>query len=643
MNYSLALQNPKRMRRLHQSIVHHVWAAMIPLWIISGFAFFSSSTVSSFAEESLTTTDTLDLTPFTCSPDFYQIINGQLFRYDVNLNDYTSIGPDYPDFNATGYNVEDNLIYGLNSQERLVVIDAEGTLVDLGEIRNLPQGTDFVSGDFDLMGNLHVGRNVSNVASIYRIDVDADTLSALEISLSEGIGNIDDMTFNPVDSFLYSVNQQDRLLIKINPVTGDVSSKPTQGIPQGGANLGAIWSTSDGSMYVSNNSTGDIYLLDIETGVASVVAKGRTSVKNDGSSCPLAVAPIEGPGGTCMDGIDNDGDGDTDCEDSDCACACLMANLTATPEVENRANGTLTAIPTGGTPPYAYQWSTDPVQTDSMITGLTAGMYRLTLTDADDCVVLDSVEVMSTVALFGQVVIRQPVSCQGSCDGEVEINAFGGVPPYSFEWPDGSTDTLRAELCAGEYEVTITDQMEEERIAMFKLLPTKTLPVASFEADTMSLMTTFTDLSTANTTAWEWDFGDGQTAVEQNPVHAYAESGTYTVCLIAGNDCGRDTICQDVTVQLVTGVWEVFQASASLFPNPTSNDFRFEFSLEKSASLSIFLTDLSGRLLKVDASEEIFQSGWHSRLLSLADYPPGVYLVVVRSGDFVWREKMIKI
>ncbi|MEM8909481.1 MAG: PKD domain-containing protein, partial [Bacteroidota bacterium] len=52
----------------------------------------------------------------------------------------------------------------------------------------------------------------------------------------------------------------------------------------------------------------------------------------------------------------------------------------------------------------------------------------------------------------------------------------------------------------------------------------------------------FTDLSTG-ATAWFWDFGDGNTSEEQNPVHTYAESGWYEVVLIiSGEDCTATTI-----------------------------------------------------------------------------------------------------
>lgn len=57
----------------------------------------------------------------------------------------------------------------------------------------------------------------------------------------------------------------------------------------------------------------------------------------------------------------------------------------------------------------------------------------------------------------------------------------------------------------------------------------------------------FTNASVGGTT-FAWDFGDGNSSAAPGPTHTYAATGTYTVCLIASNTCGTDTICQTVTV-----------------------------------------------------------------------------------------------
>lgn len=68
---------------------------------------------------------------------------------------------------------------------------------------------------------------------------------------------------------------------------------------------------------------------------------------------------------------------------------------------------------------------------------------------------------------------------------------------------------------------------------------------AAFSADDTSgespFEVTFTDETTGDPGEWEWDFGDGDTSTEQNPVHTYAEPGTYTVSLTARNTSSEDT------------------------------------------------------------------------------------------------------
>lgn len=664
-------------------------------------------------------TNSLGLKAFTCEPAFYQIINGQLYRYDVGINDYTPIGPDYPDFNACGYNIENNLIYGINSQDHLVVIDAEGVQEDLGTVRNLPTNILFVSGDFDLNGHLYVGQNVSNLTTLYRIDVDADTLTAETIALTgDRVGNIDDIAFNPVDSFFYSINAGARELVRINVQTGEVQVSPTSGIPTGNANLGAIWFTAGGDMYVSNNSTGDIYFVDIESGNALTVASGRRATYNDGASCPLAEAPIEGPGNTCTDGVDNDNDGDIDCADSDCLCACFTVSIETRPEIEDNADGTATATPTGGLAPHVFSWSTDPVQTDSIATGLSAGIYYVTVSDGNGCTLVDSAGIVSVAPLTAQVTVDKPVSCFSDCDGAIVVQPAGGLGIYSYQWSDGGADSLSTDLCAGMYKVTVTDAGGLQLIdslslgqpaplassyevtdalcensadgvvtiqteggappyaynlgssvsedPVFSDLPPgdyplsivdangcaentqvtvgfeNLLPIADFSADTLSLTATFTDLSSGETTAWEWSFGDGRQSGEQNPSHLYDTEGTYTVCLTAVNGCGRDTLCQDVTVRMSTGLWEVFNSSVRLFPNPGNSRMLLTFSLERGETMSIRVFDVLGKIRRVLAIHKYFPGGEHSVPLWVDDLPNGIYLLQVRTLDATWTRKFVK-
>lgn len=72
-------------------------------------------------------------------------------------------------------------------------------------------------------------------------------------------------------------------------------------------------------------------------------------------------------------------------------------------------------------------------------------------------------------------------------------------------------------------------------------------PVASFYTSIHQFEVSFHETS-PNATSWSWDFGDGTTSNDQNPVHTYLASGTYQVCLTASDSCGSSIKCQEVEI-----------------------------------------------------------------------------------------------
>jgi len=72
-------------------------------------------------------------------------------------------------------------------------------------------------------------------------------------------------------------------------------------------------------------------------------------------------------------------------------------------------------------------------------------------------------------------------------------------------------------------------------------------PVADFSYSISGTNVVFTNKSSSADSS-EWDLGDGETSMLQNPSHSYDSSGTYDICLMVTNDCGKDTLCKTVVL-----------------------------------------------------------------------------------------------
>ncbi|MBP9151308.1 MAG: gliding motility-associated C-terminal domain-containing protein, partial [Flavobacteriales bacterium] len=60
----------------------------------------------------------------------------------------------------------------------------------------------------------------------------------------------------------------------------------------------------------------------------------------------------------------------------------------------------------------------------------------------------------------------------------------------------------------------------------------------------------FTDLSSENVTSWDWEFGDGSSSIDQNPIHTYGDTGIYPIILTVETQYGcLDTVKYQVKVE----------------------------------------------------------------------------------------------
>jgi hypothetical protein len=135
----------------------------------------------------------------------------------------------------------------------------------------------------------------------------------------------------------------------------------------------------------------------------------------------------------------------------------LQLEISSTSETGNDfEDGSAQAIPTGGTPPYSFEWS-NGMETQEIV-DLAPGSYTLTVTDLNDCRTEGFVIIEEYICPELDLVAEtENASCFGWCDGRIIPQLINGTWPYQFEWSNGSQADYLLDLCAGNYAVTITD------------------------------------------------------------------------------------------------------------------------------------------------------------------------------------------
>lgn len=123
----------------------------------------------------------------------------------------------------------------------------------------------------------------------------------------------------------------------------------------------------------------------------------------------------------------------------------------------NETNGTINAMPSGGTPPYSFAWSNGASQQN--LNGLGAGMYEVTVTDQNGCSSTMMTELVAPEALTAVAEATDP-PCFGDAAGSITIEEpSGGVGPYLYalENEPYSASPIFAGLSIGEYAVHVQD------------------------------------------------------------------------------------------------------------------------------------------------------------------------------------------
>ncbi len=311
----------------------------------------------------------------------------------------------------------------------------------------------------------------------------------------------------------------------------------------------------------------------------------------------------------------------------------------------------------GGQAPYNYYWdfgdgnsSSDVNPVHQYSGGANSYQVCLTVTDANGCDTT-SCQLLTTNC--------PTTSCNASfnpafiaCDSVWFVPGFNDPLTYDYYWDfgDGNTsndpDPTHTYSTNGTYIVVMTiidsvggcsDSFTMEVFVNCGASPCNTQGAFQWYSDSLECDINFISTAFGGVAPYSyyWNFGDGGTSADANPVHSYA-AGTWTPCLTITDANGCDTTyCDVIYSQCGLSIGEESSlAQFNIYPNPTNGLFFIEIDIEA----DIMIYDLSGKLVytqsNATANEQI--------KVDISHLESGTYLVTVLSDTKFEPKRIIK-
>lgn len=224
-------------------------------------------------------------------------------------------------------------------------------------------------------------------------------------------------------------------------------------------------------------------------------------------------------------------------------------------------NGFAMVTSSSGTFPFTYSWSNGA--TTSAVSGLCAGTYTVTVTDADGCSETDSITILEPPSLLVNMVKHSDTICIGQST-TIGANPSGGTPGYTYNWSGGAacpscTNTSVSPTVTTTYVFSVTDAnfcIVKDSVTIV----VNSLPVVSASKDTSMCAGSIITLGASGASAYSWTPAAGLSCTNcASPACNAASSTTYNVIGTDSNGCQNSdsvtvTVISNPTVSIATGI-----------------------------------------------------------------------------------------
>lgn len=253
-------------------------------------------------------------------------------------------------------------------------------------------------------------------------------------------------------------------------------------------------------------------------------------------------------------------------------------------------------------------------------------------------------------------IIEPGAACRGVAPGAFNLNITGVAPACAgdtltltattdatspnYLWSTGETTASIEVVVPSAVSVTVTDANSVALADTVSILA-DVAPIAGFFVNVIQDSVIVTDTSLGNVDFYIWDFAGEGNATTSQASYVFSEDGTYTITLVVGNDCGNDTISQDVTVTTIGihNLGDVF-SSFQVSPNPSNGNFTLQLVANEASPVNVKVFNLQGQAVYSSVFNTLAGQA-NTQSINLNNAATGIYILQLQANDALVTQKLI--
>jgi len=219
------------------------------------------------------------------------------------------------------------------------------------------------------------------------------------------------------------------------------------------------------------------------------------------------------------------------------------------------------------------------------------------------------------------------ISCEGFCDGVVDLVINGGIPPYTVNW----FGINPAFICEGLITYEVTDSIG--------CLYVEDIQISAPDSVTVSITVSGMQLqaiANGGTPPYTYQWSDDNGVISFNPTITMITSGNYYCIAIDQNNCQSAKVryyYTDVALTNINGL------DFNIYPNPSEGFLIIECASIPNSDLTVNLIDVLGQYVHLDTKKSF--TGEYKNQIDLSNYAKGVYFINIKLNNQNHYRKLI--